>query len=55
MSAQPTSPHDEQTSDPQVVARLMAACNTSAVLPIATKRQRIIRAARASWRACRVR
>lgn len=31
--------------------RLMAACDTEAVLPVATYRQRIIRAARASQRA----
>lgn len=54
MSAQPIHT-DEQTSDPQVRARLLDACNTTAVLPIASRRNRIIRAARASWRACRAR
>jgi hypothetical protein len=46
---------EEQHTDPQVRARLMAACDTAAVLPVASLRQRLIRAARAGRRACRVR
>ncbi len=45
MTVQPNT-QPEQTSDPAVRARLMEWCNTKAVLPIATLRQRIARAAR---------
>jgi len=54
MTVQPNS-KPEQTSDPAVRARLMAACDTTAVLPVASLRQRLIRASRTARRACRVR
>ncbi len=53
MTVQPNTQPTEQTSDPKVRARLTAACDTKAVLPIATLRQRIIRAARTACRPLR--
>ena len=45
MSMQPIHT-DEQTTDPQVRARLIAACDTDAVLPPASLYQRLVRASR---------
>ena len=54
MTVQPNT-QPEQTTDPNVIARLMASCDTTVVLPVATLRQRLIRASRTARRACRVR
>jgi hypothetical protein len=54
MTAQPNT-QPEQTTDPAVRARLMAACDTTDVLPVASLRQRLARAARPAWRPCRAR
>ncbi len=51
MTAQPNT-QPEQTTDRAVLARLMDACDTKVVLPIATRRQCLVRAART---ACRTR
>ena len=45
MSAQPIT-IDEQDTDPQVRARLIAACDTDATLKGAVLRRRIVRASR---------
>ena len=50
MTAQPTSSHSHEFSDPQVVARLVQATQESGVLPVGTLRQRVIRASRGSSR-----
>ena len=55
MTAQPAARPDSQTTDPDVRARLLNACDTAAVLPIATLRHRLARAARPAARACRAR
>ena len=50
MSTQPIHT-DEQTTDPQVRARLLAACDTDAVLPPASLYQRLVRASRSAFAA----
>lgn len=54
MTAQPIHT-DEQPTDPQVRARLMAACDTAGVALVVSYRQHLIRGSRPSTRvACRV-